>query len=207
MKRLTLLSCLFILLLLVISELVIEAEAPVSTGVQTNDRSEDSTIESLIKLVHIYRKAGYFEEALKLLKIALEKIPEKAYQEKLQIEVADLHFWWSMSLKEEYNYVNAIKHLEMAYAIVKIYSPQKAVIALNNIGFFYSTLGQKKKALEYYEKALPIMKTVGTAPGRQPLSTTLGACILLLAKSKKPWSILRKHYRYFNHWGTVQGRQ
>ncbi len=162
MKRLKILSCLFVLLvLLVIPALSVIAEASVSSESQSDDRKKDIAIESIINQVRKYRKAGKFEEALNQLNIALEKFSQQEYREKLQIERAKLHFVWAESLKKKYDYVNAIKHLEMAYAIDKNYRFKDAAIDLNEIGFLYNALGQKQKALEYYQEALPIFQAVG----------------------------------------------
>jgi CHAT domain-containing protein len=38
-------------------------------------------------------------------------------------------------------------------------------LSLNNIGLVYSDLGEKTKALEYYNQALPILRAVGNPPG------------------------------------------
>ncbi|UCH98606.1 MAG: tetratricopeptide repeat protein [Candidatus Aminicenantes bacterium] len=139
---------------------MLEAEPPISPGVKTEDREADSKVESIINQVKEYREAENFEEALKLLKIALEKFPQNEYREKLQIERADLHYFWADYLKEKYDYANAIKHFELAYAIDKNYRPKDAANSLSNIGRVYSNLGQNQKALAYYEKALPIFQAV-----------------------------------------------
>ncbi|NIM17281.1 MAG: tetratricopeptide repeat protein, partial [Candidatus Aminicenantes bacterium] len=159
MKRLKVFSCLIVLQVFLVIPAV--AETPVFPGVQTGDREDDSKVESIINQVKEYRKAGNFEEALKLLKIALEKFPQKEYRERLQVERADLHREWALSLYKKYDYPNAIKHFEMVYAIDRNYRPKKAAITLGYIGFLYSALGQKRKALEYYEKALSIFQVVG----------------------------------------------
>ena len=151
MKRLKLLGCLFLLqVLVVIPALTLVAEAPVSPGVQTNDRENDSKVESFIKLAREYREAGKFEEALKQLNIASEKFAQKEYRKKLHIGLSDLHFEWALSLKKKYDYANAIKHYEMAYAIDKNYRPKNAAIDLNEIGELYYALGQIQKTIEYF---------------------------------------------------------
>jgi CHAT domain-containing protein/Tfp pilus assembly protein PilF len=175
MKRLKILICLFVLqVFMVIPSLSLFGETPVSTGMQTDDRENDNKVESIIKKVREFRKAGKFEEALKQLNIALDKFPQKEYREKLQIERADVHILWAHSLKKKYDYANAIKHFEMAYAIDKDYNPKYAATHLNNIGFLYSVLGQKQKALEYYEKALPIHKAMGNRPGEATTLNNIG---------------------------------
>ena len=154
MKRLKLLSSLFVLLLVVIPSLALKAEAPGSIGVQSDDREKAEMVVKIIYLAKVDSKAGKFEEALNLLDTAIEVITQKEYREKLQIEVADVHLWWAVNLKRKYDFPGAIKHFEIAYAIDKNYRPKVAAIALNNIGFLYDTLGQTQKALEYHEKAI-----------------------------------------------------
>jgi CHAT domain-containing protein/Tfp pilus assembly protein PilF len=192
MKRLKLLSCLFVLLLLVIPALMLVAETPVSTGVQTEDRENDSKIESIIKKVREYREAGKFEEALKLLNKALEKFPQKECREKLQIELADLHVEWALSLYKKYDYPKAIKHFEMAYAIDKNYRPKEAAADLNNIGFLYSALGQNQKSLEFYQKALPIQKEVGDRTGEASTLNNIGGVYFNLGQNQKALEYYQK---------------
>jgi tetratricopeptide (TPR) repeat protein len=172
MKRLKIFSCLLVLLFLLVVPAV--AETPVSAGVQAGDLEDDSKVESIINQVKEYREAGNFEEALKQLNIALEKYPQKEYKEKLQVECAKLHFVWAESLKKKYDYVNAIKHYELAYAIDKNYRSKCAALNLNNIGFLYKALGQKQKALEFFQEALPIIQEVGNCAGEAAILNNIG---------------------------------
>ena len=112
MKRLTLLSALFVLVLLVIPAVALAAEAQGSPDVQTENQGGDSPIESIIKKAQEYREAGKFEEALKLLDTALEEFPQKEHREKLQNECSNVHFWWAESLEKKYDYAYAIQHFE-----------------------------------------------------------------------------------------------
>jgi CHAT domain-containing protein/Tfp pilus assembly protein PilF len=189
MKRLKLLSCLFVLLLFVILAV---AEPPVSTGVQTDDRENDSKVESIINQAREYRKAGKFEEALKQLDTALEKFPPKKYQEKLQVELSDVHLYWALSLKKKYDYANAIKHFEMANNIDKNYRPKNSAYNLNEIGFLYSALGRKQKALEYYEKALPIWKAVSDRSGEAVTLNNIGKVYSDLGQKQKALEYYKK---------------
>jgi CHAT domain-containing protein len=57
MKRLKIFSCLFVLqVLLVIPALILVAETPVSPGVKTEDREDNSKVESIINQVKEYRE-------------------------------------------------------------------------------------------------------------------------------------------------------
>jgi tetratricopeptide (TPR) repeat protein len=193
MKLLKLLSCLFVLqVLLMITVLPLGGEAPVSTGVQTEEQSEDSTIESFIKLAGEYREAGNFKEALKQLNIATKKFPQKKYREKLQIERADVHFLWAFSLKEKYDYANAIKHFKMVYAINKNNRPGYAAYGLLGIGSLYDDLAQKQKALEYYEKALAIFQDVGDRAGEAATLNNIGLVYEALGQKKKALAYYEK---------------
>jgi CHAT domain-containing protein/tetratricopeptide (TPR) repeat protein len=193
MKRLKILSCLFVLqVLLVIPALSLVAEAPVSPDLQTGDQGSDRTIESIANQVKEYREAGKFEEALKLLDTAFEKFPPKKYREKLQVERANLHFRCALSLYKKYDFAKAIKHFEIAYAIDKIYRLKNAADDLNNIGFLYSALGQKPKALAYYEKALPIRKAVGDRAGEATTLNNIGGVYDDLGQNQKALNYLEE---------------
>ncbi|NJR53577.1 MAG: tetratricopeptide repeat protein, partial [Acaryochloris sp. CRU_2_0] len=54
---------------------------------------------------------------------------------------------------------------------------------LKNIGNVYSDLGEKKKALEYYNQSLPIYRAVGHRAGEASTFSNIGS---LLAEQKQP---------------------
>jgi CHAT domain-containing protein/tetratricopeptide (TPR) repeat protein len=193
MKRLkSIINLLMIFMVLVIPITFPVYGAPIFTESKNTVQGQDSPIDSIINQVRKYRKAGRFEEALKQLNIALEKFPQKEYREKLQIELASLHYWWAESFRKRYDYANAIKHFKMAYAIDKIYRLKNAAIDLNYIGFLYSTLGQKQKALGFYQKALTIIQAVGHRNGVAITLNNIGVVYNDLGQKQKALEFYQK---------------
>ena len=139
------------------------------------EQEKNSKIEYIINRARVYRNEKKYEESEKLINEALKNFTGKEDQKKLQIERANVHFWWSVSIKKKYDYIRAIKHLEIAYAIDIIYRPRFSAIELYAIGKMHSDLGRKQKALEYYEKALPIFKAVGDRYGEGSVLNNSGA--------------------------------
>ncbi|MFN8489742.1 MAG: tetratricopeptide repeat protein [Caldilineaceae bacterium] len=45
---------------------------------------------------------------------------------------------------------------------------------LNNIGFVYSALGEKQKALDFYNQALPLRRAVGDKVGEATTLNNIG---------------------------------
>jgi CHAT domain-containing protein/tetratricopeptide (TPR) repeat protein len=162
------------------------------TAVSIYDQGQVSPIDSVIKKVKEYRKAEKFEEALLELKKAMDKFPQKEYREKLQIELANVHYFWADYLRKKYDYTNAIKHLELAYAIDKNYRPQYAAIDLNNIGFLYDALGQKQKALEFFQEALPIQKELGDRVEESTTLNNIGSLYSALGQKQKALEYYQK---------------
>jgi tetratricopeptide (TPR) repeat protein/CHAT domain-containing protein len=181
-----------LVVLLVIPALMVIAEAPVSLQSQADDQEKDRTIESIIKLTMEYRKAGKYEEAVQQLNKALDKFHKKEYQEKLRIELADVHILWADSLEKKYDHANAIKHYEMAYAIDKNYRPKKAAGDLNKIGFLYDALDQMQKALEYYEKAIPISQALGDRAEETEALNNIGTVYYALGQMQKALEFYEK---------------
>jgi CHAT domain-containing protein/tetratricopeptide (TPR) repeat protein len=203
MKRLKILICLFVLLVLLVIPAV--AETPVSTGVQSDDREKDSTVEKIIARARGYYKAGNFEEALKQLNGAIEKFSQKKYRKKLKIELADVHYWWAKSLSKKYDYSSVIKHYELAYAIDKNYRPKDAAIDLNNIGGVYDDLGQKQKALEFYQEALSIWKEVGDRAGEAATLNNIGGVYSALGQKQKALEFYQEALTIFQAVGDRAG--
>jgi CHAT domain-containing protein/tetratricopeptide (TPR) repeat protein len=162
MKYLKILICLFAFFcqfLLAVFSLTLMADENVKQEFKEK-QGKNNKIEYITNLAKAYRKARKFEKAQKLLHEALDRIPHKENQKKLQIELADVHFWWAEHLRIKNNYSNAVKHYEMAYLIDKFYRPHNAAIELNNIGSLYIGFGKQKKALEYLKKSLIIRQSV-----------------------------------------------
>jgi CHAT domain-containing protein/Tfp pilus assembly protein PilF len=155
------------------------------TAVSIYEQGQFSPIDSIVKKVKEYRKAEKFEEALQELNKAMEKFPQKEYRGKLQTELSYLHGFWAVNLMKKFDYNNAIKHYEIAYAIEKLYRPHNTAIILSNIGSLYNTLGQNQKALEYLEKALPIRKAVGDRPGEATTLAKIGRVYSDLGQKQK----------------------
>jgi len=122
------------------------------------EQGKESKIEMIIKQVQAYREAEKFVEAEQLLNKSLKEFTKAEDQKDLQIELAEVHFVWATKLREKNDYSNTLRHLKGMYDIDKVYRPQNSAHDLNNIGVMYSELDLKHKALEYFEKALPICK-------------------------------------------------
>ena len=56
---------------------------------------------------------------------------------------------------------------------------------LNNIGGVYSDLGQKQKALEYLNQALPLIQAVGNEPGEAKILNSIGVVYSDLGQKQK----------------------
>ncbi|MCP4151133.1 MAG: tetratricopeptide repeat protein, partial [bacterium] len=143
-------------------------------------------------MVIIHRKAENFEEALKQLNSAEERFPQKKYWETLQIEGANIHSLWADSLRKKYDYADAIRHYESAYAIDKKYRPKDAAINLNQIGILYGALGQKQKALEFFQKALPIVQATGDRVKEAGSLNNIGAVYDALGQKQKALEFYQK---------------
>jgi len=111
-----------------------------------------------------------FEESLKRIEGKKSQSLSKKEQKIIQILLADSHFWWAETFRKNYDSQNAHYHYEVAYNIDKIYRPRDSAIDLYYIGVIYNSIGQKHKALIYYNKALPIHRKVGN---RSMEATTL----------------------------------
>ena len=82
------------------------------------------------------------------------------------------------------SFVAAIRQFEIAARLSQAANNQaKQALAFNWLGFIYSALGEKQKALDYYNQALPILRAVGN---RSVEATTLNNIGFLLASQKQP---------------------
>ena len=82
------------------------------------------------------------------------------------------------------SFVAAIRQFEIAARLSQAANNQaKQALALGWLGFIYDALGEKLKALEYYNQALPLRRAVGDRAGE---ATTLNNIGFLLASQKQP---------------------
>ena len=51
---------------------------------------------------------------------------------------------------------------------------RKEAVTLNNIGGVYSSLGEKQKALQFYNQALPLRRAVGDRGGEANTLNNIG---------------------------------
>jgi CHAT domain-containing protein/Tfp pilus assembly protein PilF len=149
-------------------------------------------VDYIINLAGTNTNIERFDAARQLLEESLKKISGKEDRKKLQIKLADIHFWWADDLKRKYDHSNAIKHYEKAYAIDKVYRLKYAAIDLNNIGFVYDALGEKKKALGYYQKALPLSRAVGDRAVEAKALNNIGAVYVAVGRIKKALEYFKK---------------
>jgi CHAT domain-containing protein/tetratricopeptide (TPR) repeat protein len=186
-------ACLAMLLVIGITFPLI-AEETITFEPKAESRKAKSKIEYIIHLARTFRKAEKFDKASILLNEVLKEFTNKENQRKLQIELADLHFWWAHSLKKTYDHRNAIKHFERAYVIDKVHRPKYSAIELNNAGFLYYTLDQNRKALEYYEKALAILKALGDQVGEAKTLNNIGIAYSDLGQQQKALEYYEKAF-------------
>ena len=58
---------------------------------------------------------------------------------------------------------------------------------LHNIGLVYDSVGEKQRALDYYNQALPIERAVGNRSLEATTLTILAGLMIRWGKSKKHW--------------------
>jgi tetratricopeptide (TPR) repeat protein len=164
-----------------------------------NNKEYSKAIEAVLKAVELhpaemkyvvnlaltYRMAEKFDEAEKALKKGLSGFTKEKDQKEFQNQLADVYYNWAKNFEKKKDHANAIKYYETAYTIVKIYSPQKVPIALENIGNLYRNLGQNQKALEYFEKALPISQALGDRHGEGIILNRIGKVYSALGQNQK----------------------
>jgi CHAT domain-containing protein/Tfp pilus assembly protein PilF len=155
--------------------------------------------------IMIYMVDGKFDEALKLLEERKEKSPSEKERNVIQILAAATHYLWAKALKKKSDYINAIAHYEAAYEIDIIYRRNKSAVDLNNIGFLYDVLGQKQKALEYYEKALPILREVGNRSGEAATLNNIGRVYDALDQKQKALEYYEKSLPILREVGDRSG--
>ena len=56
---------------------------------------------------------------------------------------------------------------------------------LNNIGYVYDALGDKRKALDFYEQALPLRRQVGDRGGEATTLNNIGSVYSALGDKRK----------------------
>ncbi len=151
-----------------------------------------------INLSQIYCKMEKFPEALQVLDDALKKFSDKEKQKEIQIARADIHFSWADKLRKDYQYLPAISHLEDAYQIDKYLRPKNTSVYLNNIGFLYNALGEKKKALVYCEKASSIFFSLGNWAGEATTLNNIGMVYSSIGDKKKALEYYEKALSFFS---------
>jgi|GEM_PF-943033 len=147
---------------------------PEKKDVNSDAAPVKNSIVYFINLAKAYRKAKKFDEATKILDEALEKLSKKEDRIKLQIELANVHYWWAKHLEKKSDRVNAIKHYEIAYIIDKVHRPRYSAIELSDIGFLYNAMGHNHKALPYFLEALPILQIVGDRASEANILNNIG---------------------------------
>ncbi len=132
-----------------------------------------------------YYTIGKFPAAQQVLEDLWETFPDEENRKQTLMALADVHFYWGKDLSEKYDHLNAIKHYEEAYRINKDLRPKIAAMCLNNIGFIYASLGNKKEALDYYEQALPHCRAVGYRHGEAKALNNIGMVYYSLGEKEK----------------------
>lgn len=191
--------CLFLWLA---SPITLKVDEPISQ-MPEDESVKKNEIEHIIKQSVLYREAKKFAKAQRYLEKALKEFTGKKEKQKmLKIALADVHYWWANDFKNKGKSSNAISQFEMAYAIDKIYRHEDAAIELCNIGVVYATLGDKKKALEYINKALLIMKRLGNHEGEAAALNNAGRLYAELGEIHKALRHFEKALSLFKAMGN-----
>ena len=74
---------------------------------------------------------------------------------------------------------------------------------LNNIGGVYDSLGEKQKALDYYNQALPIERAVGNRSGEARTLNNIGLVYDSLGESKRHWITTTRPCQSSARWATA----
>ena len=96
--------------------------------------------------------------------LILPLLPQGSYAQtsNSQVEKLEQLIERAIQQKRQYQYQESIKTFKQALAIArKIKDRKYEAVASLNLGYVYDKIGKTQKALEFYEKALPILKEVG----------------------------------------------
>jgi CHAT domain-containing protein/Tfp pilus assembly protein PilF len=147
--------------------------------------AQGNAIKTCIAKAKALSDEGRFQEALTLLEQAVKTAVSKPERDELRIAMADTHISWAASLGKNYENAAAIEEYKAALDIDKEIRPTSAASVLNNIGMVYSDLGEKKKALEFYEQALPIWRAFVDRTGEATTISNIGVMYSDLGEKKK----------------------
>ena len=131
---------------------------------------DPSQEDYVTKLAEAFRRAGQFADAQLLLEKKLKSLQQPEQQRELQIALADVHIWWGGSLYQQYQYEEAVRHYQAAFAIDQALRRRNAGVDLNYMGLACQSLSRYEEGLKYYEQALPICREVKDRDGE---ATTL----------------------------------
>jgi tetratricopeptide (TPR) repeat protein len=82
--------------------------------------------------------------------------------------------------------ISAIAKYEVALKLYREAGDRgKEAVILNNIGLVYDNLGEKQKALDYYNQSLPLSRAVGDRSVEASFLTTLAESTKILERNKK----------------------
>ncbi|MCK4758071.1 MAG: tetratricopeptide repeat protein, partial [Thermoplasmata archaeon] len=122
----------------------------------------DTRARLLRKIGYVHEKTGNYDGAIETAGRAKELLGDTNYQEQGRILVGEGSAYWR---KGEYD--SAMKYFIEAYdTFDKVDgADEDSANALRMVGNIYINQGEKELALEYSEKSLALMETIGNLPG------------------------------------------
>ncbi len=137
-----------------------------------------SEVNYVTNLASAQRQAGEFAEAQKLLQGALESFTGTDAVTRLQIALADNHFFWARALIKSDKRADAIAHYQAAAAIDRLRRPKDAGYDLSNLGSSFHILGRDTEALAAYQESLTQRRALPIADrDRDDEASSLGGVI------------------------------
>ena len=138
------------------------------------------------------RLTGKYAQGKRVLEAGLRTFSSERDQRKLQIALADVHFFWAKGLKRKHAYSEAIRHYRTAFEIDFIYRKKRAATDLNNLGLAHAEVGRSSKAISYLRQALSIQRDVRDLAGQGATLANLGSVYRQLSQYEKATTYLKQ---------------
>jgi tetratricopeptide (TPR) repeat protein len=179
--------------------------APVPPAVSTPAAASNAA--GRIAQARADQKAGHFAEALSLLRTSVPPMSPPEVKG-LQLAVADVEFAWGQNLLDNSAgkaIAQSLPHYQAALAIDRISRPAQDAHDLRKIGDVYYLLSQSGKAVEYYQKALPLYQQIGDKDGQAMTLSSMGDAYSYLSQSRRGIRFYRQALPLFQQAGDDRG--